>query len=479
MNVPHVVIVGGGISGLAAAWFLTREQRATVTLLEAADEFGGKLRVREVSGVTVDVGAEALLATRPEAVNLCRELGIEVTPAATTTAALYSRGKMRALPSGMLTGVPTDLRKLAASGIISLPGLLRIPLDHLLPRTVLHGDVSVGDYVSTRLGAEVTGRLVEPMLGGVYAGLSEELSLQTTVPALYRAASSRRSALEAAASVLSDGRKSTGPRKGPLFVGIEGGVGRLAQALAVALQDRAHLHTQAVVQQVRRRASRWDVLVGDGRGRYTTHTADAVLFATPAPVTAHLLRDVNEAASTELAGVEYADVAVVTMAYRSAEAHRLTGSGFLVPPVEGFAVKGVTYSSNKWGWVSDSARSHAPGGIFLLRASVGRARDPLVSQATDDELLRLAADDVAVLCGLPRRPWAHEVTRWEQGLPQYNVGHRTRVAEIRDWLGSTPGIAVCGAAYEGVGIPACIGSAHSAVNTLMQQFTQRREWAHG
>jgi protoporphyrinogen/coproporphyrinogen III oxidase len=479
VNVPHVVIVGGGISGLAAAWFLTRDQRATVTLLEASEEFGGKLRVKEVSGVGVDVGAEAMLATRPEAVNLCRELGIEVIPAATTTAALYSRGKMRKLPPGMLTGVPTDLRSLAASGIISLPGLLRIPLDHLLPRTVLHGDVSVGDYVSTRLGAEVAARLVEPMLGGVYAGLSEELSLQTTVPALYRAASSRRSALEAAASVLSDGRKSTGPRKGPLFVGIEGGVGRLATVLVDALADRAELKTKSVVQQVRRRASRWDVLVGDGRGRYTTHTADAVLFATAAPVTSQLLREVNDAAATQLASIEYADVAVVTMAYRSAEARHLFGSGFLVPPVEGFAVKGVTYSSNKWSWVSDHARTEAPGGIFLLRASVGRARDPLVSQATDDELLRLAADDVATLCGLPRRPWAHEVTRWEQGLAQYNVGHRTRVAEIRDWLGSTPGIGVCGAAYEGVGIPACIGSAHSAVSTLMQQFAQRREWSHG
>jgi oxygen-dependent protoporphyrinogen oxidase len=479
VNAPHVVVVGGGISGLAAAWFLTREHRATVTLLEASPDFGGKLRVREVSGVPVDVGAEAILATRPEAVNLCRELGIEVTPAATTTAALYSRGRMRSLPPGMLTGVPTDLRRLAASGIISVPGLLRIPLDHLLPRTVLHGDVSVGDYVSTRLGAEVTARLVEPMLGGVYAGLSEQLSLQTTVPALYRAASSRRSALEAAASVLADGRKSTGPRKGPLFVGIEGGVGRLAQELVGALADRAVLQRNAVVQQIRRRASRWDVVTGDGRGRYTTHTADAVLFATPTMITADLLREVNEAAATELAAIEYADVAVVTMAYRSSEAQHLTGSGFLVPAVEGHTVKGVTYSSNKWGWVSDHARTRAPGGIFLLRASVGRARDPLVTQATDDELLRLAADDVAALCGLPRRPWTHEVTRWEQGLPQYNVGHRTRVAEIRDWLGSTPGIGVCGAAYEGVGIPACIGSAHSAVSALLQQFPQRREWSHG
>lgn len=479
MNRPHVVVVGAGISGLAAAWFLSKDGRATVTVLEASDEVGGKLRVQEIGGVQVDVGAEAMLATRAEAVNLCRELGLEVVPAATTSAAIYSRGRLRPIPSGMLTGVPTDLRKLAASGILSLPGLLRIPLDHLLPRTVLHGDVSVGDYVSTRLGSEVTARLVEPMLGGVYAGLAEELSLQTTVPSLYRAATQRRSALDSAASVLADGRKSTGPRKGPLFVGIEGGVGTLPNALLEALDDSVEVHTGAVVQQLRRRASRWDVLVGNGKGRYTTHTADAVLLATPAPISGGLLEQINEPAAHELLNIEYADVAVVTFGYPAQAAWHLTGSGFLVPPIEGFTVKGVTYSSHKWDWVADRAGSHVPGGLFLLRASVGRAHDPLVTQSSDERLARLAADDVAALTGLPRRPLVAHVTRWEQGLPQYNVGHRTRVSEVRDWLGSTPGIAVCGAAYEGVGIPACIGSAQAAVSTLMQQFAQKREWAHG
>lgn len=482
-DLPHVVVVGGGISGLAAAWFLTRGAngpRASVTLLEAADEVGGKLRVRDIGGVGVDVGAEAMLATRPEAVNLCKELGLEVVPAATTQAAIHARGQLRKIPPGLLTGVPTDLRRLAASGIVSLPGLLRIPLDHILPRTVLHGDISVGDYVTTRLGSEVTARLVEPMLGGVYAGRSENLSLQMTVPALYRAASQRRSALEAASAVLADGRKTKGPRKGPLFVSLPGGVGRLAQELAAALVDRGvDLQTRAVVQQVRKRATGWEVVVGDGRGSYVQHTADAVLFATPAHVAGGLLTDVNEPAAHELSAIAYANVAVVTMAYSAAGTGHLQGSGFLVPPTEGYTVKGVTYSSGKWDWISDRARSTDPDGLYLLRASVGRAEDPLVTQNSDEELARLAADDVARLVGLPRRPVVQQVTRWEQGLPQYNVGHRTRVAEIREWLVNTPGLAVCGAAYEGVGIPACIGSAQAAVSTVLQQLGERREWAHG
>jgi len=476
---PHVIVVGGGISGLSAAWFLSQGPdgpRATVTVLEAAADVGGKLATGTVGGVTVDVGAEAMLAIRPEALSLCRELGLETVPAATTSAAIYSRGRMRPVPPGLLTGVPTDLRKLAASGVLSLPGLLRIPLDHLLPRTVLHGDISVGDYVTTRLGTEVTARLVEPMLGGVYAGRSEALSLQMTVPALYRAATQRRSAIEAAASVLADGRKTTGPRRGPIFVGLAGGVGRLPQELARAVRERGvDVRTGTVVQQVRHRSQRWDVIAGDGRGRYRTHTADAVIFATPATATAQLLADVNAAAAEELAGVEYADVAVVSLAYRPEDAAHLrgTGSGFLVPPVEGRAVKGVTYSSSKWDWVSGE------DDLFLLRASLGRAGDPLVGQATDAELIRLAADDLAELIGLPRRPVAELVTRWPQGLPQYTVGHRTRVADAREWLASTPGLAVCGAAYEGVGIPACIGSAQAAVSTVLQQATQRRQWAHG
>jgi oxygen-dependent protoporphyrinogen oxidase len=239
------------------------------------------------------------------------------------------------------------------------------------------------------------------------------------------------------------------------------------------------LQAQAAVQQIRRRASRWDVVVGDGRGRYVTYTADAILFATPAPVTGGLLAEVNRTAADELSAIQYADVAVITLGYPAHEARHLRGSGFLVPGVEGFAVKGVTYSTQKWDWLRREANSDDQDGLFLLRASVGRAGDPLVAQSSDAELVRLAADDVAATVGLPRRPAVEMVTRWEQGLPQYAVGHRTRVADVREWLLNTPGLAVCGAAYEGVGVAACIGSAQAAASTVLQQVAQRREWAHG
>lgn len=470
VELPQVVVVGGGVSGLAAAWFLTRGNkgpRARVTVLDADQRVGGKLRTEWLGDLPIDVGAEAILATRPEAVTVCRDLGLDVQPAATTTTAIYSRGRMRAMPGQTLTGVPADLRRLAASGIVSVPGLLRIPLDHLLPRTVLHGDISVGDYVSARLGTEVVDRLVEPVLGGVYAGRAEDLSLQTTVPALYRAAATRRSAVEAVRSVLADGRKTTGPRRGPVFVGIEAGAGRLAQELATALQERGvTVRTGAAVNGLQPRASGWDVYWGED-----IETADAVIFATPAHVTGRLLHSVNEPAAHELSGIEYADVAVVTLAYRATDAAGLTGSGFLVPPVEGYAVTSVTFSSRKWSWIG--ARAEESEGWFLLRACVGRAGDPLVSGTSDRELVERAAHEVAAMTGLPAHPVADQLTRWEQGLPQYTVGHRARVAEAREWLQSTPGLALCGAAYEGVGVPACIGSAQAAVSGLVQQWSAR------
>lgn len=481
MTLPHVVVVGGGISGLAAAWFLTQGAdgpRARVTILEADDRIGGKLRVREFQGFAVDVGAEAILATRPEAVSLIKDLGLRTVSAASTQASIYSRGKLRTMPTGMLTGVPTDLRKLAASGIVSVPGLLRIPLDRLIPRTVLHGDVSVGDYVSTRLGSEVTARLVEPLLGGVYAGRADDLSLQTTVPALYRAASTRRSALDAATSVLEDGLKTRGPRKGPLFVGLDGGVGNLAQELAAALRRRGvKIVTSTAVTGLSESPTGWTVHAA-GRRRQNFQ-AQAVLFATQASVTGKLLAKVNEPAAAELAGIDYADVVVGTLAYPAPATRHLVGSGFLVPPIEGRAVKGVTYSTSKWHWSARAARTSAADGLMVMRVSMGRAGDDVTPDLPDDELLRLAASDVADMADLPTEPAAAMFTRWRTALPQYSLGHRTRVAEIREWLINTPGLAVCGSAYEGVGIPACIGSAQAAVGTVLQQLAEQRQWAHG
>ncbi|MDP3972181.1 MAG: protoporphyrinogen oxidase, partial [Candidatus Nanopelagicales bacterium] len=240
----RIVVIGGGIAGLAAAWTVAAgnagngEPAPEVVLLESTDQVGGKIRASEFEGIQVDEGAESMLVARPEALALAQAVGLagDIVNPATTQAGLFVRHRLRPLPPGLISGIPTDLHALAESGIMTCRGLARIPLDHWLPRTTIDGDVSVGDYVSTRLGPEVVDKLVDPMLGGVYAGRAEDLSLEATVPALFRLARQDRSLLSAAKEVRHTGAAPSGARRGPVFAGIEGGLGRLPGTVANRLE---------------------------------------------------------------------------------------------------------------------------------------------------------------------------------------------------------------------------------------------------
>lgn len=486
----RVVVIGAGIAGLAAAWSIVRDRKldVDVVIFEADDVVGGKLRLNELEGLQLDAGAESMLAVRPEAIELTKSVGLGsaiVTPA-TAQAQLYTRGDLRALPTGLISGIPTDLRALAASQVLSVPGLFRIPLDHVLPQTTIIGDVSVGDYVATRLGREVVDRLVEPMLGGVYAGRSEELSLEMAVPALFRLAKRERSLLNAAKETRQTGAAPSGARRGPVFAGISGGVGRLPIALAERLKRRGvEINLRTAVRSIRRDGAGWRVTTnrkGDREGTY----ADAIVVATPALSTAKLLRKINPSAAAALDTVGYASVALTTFLYSAQDATpRVSGSGFLVPPVEGFSVKAATFSSRKWEWVArEGSQGSGRAGkgrrdYLVVRASLGRYGEPGMLQQSDDDLAAVAAAELSAIAGLPGRPLASKVTRWTDALPQYTVGHRSRMATVREALVDTPGITVCGATYDGVGIAACIGSAQFAAGQVNGYLTEKGQWAHG
>src|SRR5580693_3993780 len=478
---PHVVIVGGGIAGLAAAFFL-RDEPVRVTVLDGAPRLGGKLSASDVAGVAVDEGAEALLARRPEGIELISAVGLggDLVPAGVTSSAIYTRGAMRSLPRRQFMGVPADLDELSATGVVSPEGIARAK-DETVPAPEV-GDVSVTEYIGSRLGVEIADRLVDPLLGGVYAGRSEDLSFRATLAPLAAAAPGHATLTGAAASLLppapaqpSAADNSDKPPAGaapaggtaakpaPVFVSLTTGIGALPEAVAKA--SGADVRTNAMVRALERTATGWRLTVGSAADPEYLD-ADAVILATPAAPAARLLKDSAGEAAARLAEIPYASMAIVTLAFRAEDLFQRQSpaqqrSGYLVPAVDGRAVKAVTFSTLKWPHLAAKAPVH------IVRCSVGRSGDVAVLQRDDEDLAALAAAELAGAIGITATPVARRVTRWGGGLPQYNVGHLDRVAAIRAAVAGRPGLAVAGAAYDGVGIPACVSTAKSAAAQVL------------
>lgn len=440
-------MVGAGIAGLVAARDLA-EAGADVLVLEGSDRSGGKLRSGEVAGVRVDTGAEAMLHRHPEGIALAADLGLPLVHPTDASTRIWTRGALRPLPRNLM-GAPLDLDQLETSGILSPDGLARAR-DQRVPAPA--DDRSVGDLVAERYGDEVVDRMVEPLLGGVYAGQARRISARSAVPQLLDVLTRPEVALPPPPA-----------DAGPVFAAVDGGMWRLPAALDADLRDRLGVEVRydAPVTALRRTGSGWVATTPGGE-----EAAASVVLAVPASPAARLLAEVAPAASTELAGIAYASVAVVTFAYRAddpavAEAIDIGASGLLVPPVDGRRIKASTFSFAKWDWVRA-----AGSGLLLLRTSLGRFGEEATLQVPDAELVRVSRLDLAEATGIAAEPVDVVVQRWGGSLPQFWVGHADRVARIRAAVAAVPGLAVCGAAYDGVGIPATIRSAHTAAASL-------------
>ncbi|WP_238993262.1 protoporphyrinogen oxidase [Nocardioides caldifontis] len=457
-SVPRVAVVGAGIAGLAAARAV-REARpdVEVVVLDAADRVGGKLRLAEVGGVTLDVGAESMLNRRPEAVALARSAGLadRIVHPATIAATVWSRGALHRLPRSLL-GVPAGPRVVADAAVLSRAGRARALLDTVLPPYRPEEDVSIGDLVERRCGAEVVDRLVEPLLGGVYAGHAREISAGAAAPQLVAKLREHGRLLRAASAAVSPPDDST-----PVFAGLAGGVGQLPAAVARNLDVRTGTTVRALE---RIEGGRWRLVTGPVPAPEVVE-ADAVVVAVPAAPSARLLRDVAPAASTDLDAIEYASMAVVTTAFRRTDFPGVAGSGFLVPPVDGRRIKASTFAFRKWGWVDAASEE-----LVLVRTSIGRHREEAALQVPDEELVAASVADLGAAVGLRAAPVDHHVQRWGGGLPQYAVGHPDRVRRIRASVAEVPGLAVCGAAYDGLGIPACIASGQRAAREVLDRL---------
>jgi oxygen-dependent protoporphyrinogen oxidase len=460
--VSRLVVVGGGISGLAAAWFAAAAGY-DVIVLEAAPRIGGKLQVEEVGGVAVDVGAEAMLTARPEGVDLLTAAGLagERIAPRTTTAQVRAGGHNHPLPAKTMFGIPSSVEAVRAAGVLSDAGLAALTAEPgRPPLPPLTGDVSVGALVRDRFGDEVVDRLVEPLLGGVYAGRADDLSLRATMAKLAGALESGGSLLAAARAVTDVGTRA--PSAGPIFTSVTGGLGRLPGVLAGA--GGFAVRTGTTVRAIRRTPTGFALDCGAAPAPELV-TADAVIVAAPAAKAARLLGTVAPAAAAELGAIDSASMAIVSFAF--ADVAPPAGSGLLVGAGERLATKAVTLSSQKW--PLDAGR------LTLLRASVGRVGEPLALQFNDVELIELVRRELRPLLGIEATPVDARVTRWGGGLPQYAVGHAERIARVRASVASVPGLAVCGAAYDGVGIPACIGSARAAVDRVVASIPVRAQ----
>lgn len=429
----RVAVVGGGMAGLAAAHELVAGG-ADVVVLEGSGRLGGKLLLGEVAGLTLDLGAESVLARRPEGLDLMHAVGLDdrVVNPRTSDAAIWTHGSLRPMPPTVM-GIPASDE---LNGIADVdPREVDVP----------DGDVSVAEFVSARLGADVVDRLVEPLLGGVYAGHANELSLRATAPQI---AALGPDLLAGAAAA-----RAAATASGPVFAGLVGGVGQLPAAVAGGIEVRL----DATVRVIAQTSDGWRLSVGPTTDVEAVDV-DAVVVAAPAPAAARLLAESAPTAAFALAAIDYASVAIVTYVFD--DGPDFDGSGFLVPPVDGTFIKAATVSSSKWDWV-------AATGHTVIRASVGRAGEAMLLQTGDADLTSRALVDLRSAFGPLPGPIDALVQRWGGGLPQYAVGHLDRVEVIERDIATVRGLEVCGAAYRGIGIPAVIASGRAAARRLL------------
>ncbi len=430
-------IIGGGIAGLAAAWELSGHDGAEVTVHEASNRLGGKVHTSPIAGQPVDEGADAFLLRVPWAMDLVRELGLadEVVHPAERRAYIWSRGGLRPMPRQHVLGVPLDLDDLAATGLLDDDEMAETRQAYARVGTaVLDEDVSVADLVADATGRPVLERVVAPLLGGINAGRVEHMSAATLTPQLLAAARHHDGLLVG----LRDQRRATDP-DAPIFGSFEAGTQRLVDALVAALVDRGvTLHLRSPVTDL------------------GALDADGVVLATPAFVTAELAPET----AGVLAPLDYASVVLVTFSLPATALTRpLDASGFLVARPEGLLLTACSWSSTKWAHLGDDE-------TVVLRASAGSYGDDRIDLLDDEALTIRLLDELALTMGIDGPPSAVRVSRWDRSLPQYAVGHAAVVAEAEAAL--PPSVVLAGAAYRGVGLPACIRDGREAAGRLLE-----------
>jgi len=503
MNAPQqtrprrrITIVGGGISGLAAAHQLTQQHARShdstleVLLLEASARPGGTVRTCNRDGFLLEGGPDAFISEKPEALELARQLGLEPhllqTNEAHRRSFIVRGGRLRPVPEGFHLLAPSRFWPFVTTDIFSWAGKARMSLELFLPRrSVVNGDdESLAEFVRRRFGREALERMAQPMVGGIYTADPEQLSLRATMPRFLDMERAERSIIRAMwqtrrrATDAGESRSTSGARYS-LFLSFDGGMQMLTDRLVAALPPNTlRLNTKVAAISFNQQTQQWNLRLDANKTTDGTQTSengathggetiatDGLCLALPAYASAQLLGGVEAQLAAELAAIPYASTATVNLAFRRADIpHPLDGFGFVVPFIERRKVIACTFSSVKFS-------GRAPAGYALMRAFVGGALQPEMYALDEDEMIAAVRADLGALLGIESAPLFAHVERWPRSMAQYHLGHLARVARIREHLQNFPTLQLAGNAYGGAGLPDCIRSGHAAATELLQTLS--------
>ncbi|HKS09494.1 MAG TPA: protoporphyrinogen oxidase [Pyrinomonadaceae bacterium] len=469
----RVVIIGGGISGLAAAYRLIElDPSLHLTLIEASGRVGGTLLTDEREGFLLERGPDSFITEKPEAVALAKRLGVESrlieTNANHRRSFIVRNGRLRPVPEGFQLLAPSRIWPFLTTDIFSFMGKVRMAGDLVLPRRSTNGssDESLSSFVRRRLGREALERMAQPMVGGIYTADPETLSLRATLPRFLDLEKEHRSLIIAMVRRARAQSGTSGARYG-LFLTFDRGMEALVHALKQKIgRCEVKLNTRVVAIE---RERGWKLKTDQG----DTIEADAICLAVPAYVAAQLLSGINPALAAQLKQIKYASTATINLAYRrDAIGHPLDGFGFVVPFIEKRSVIACSFSSVKF-------PGRAPNDHVLLRAFVGGALQPEMFALDEPEMLARVERDLRELLNIGSKPLFAEVYKWQNSMPQYEVGHLDRVAAIENAVRELPGLTLAGNAYLGAGIPDCIRSGETAAEYLSHKKAQKAQEAQG
>lgn len=474
----RIVIIGGGISGLSAAWYLQQQAKNSdlaihVTVLESSNRWGGKVLTEQVEGIAdtpfvVEAGPDSFLTQKPWALQLARELGLEKQFLGTNdhmrNVYVLRKGKPIVLPDGVLLIVPTKFLPFALSPLISPLGKLRMGLDLFIRRKRDESDETLAEFVRRRLGNEALDKIAEPLMSGIYNAEADKQSILATFPRFRQLEREHGSLIRGMlASRRQRGTNHTPKASTPkisAFMSLQEGIQELINGLVEHIDADLHLQTRIV--EIKQDADDcYKVITENG----DTFEADVVLITTPAYIAADLLRSFTPEAADKLASIRYVSTGTISLAFRVTDIkHPLHGFGLVVPKSEGRPINAITISSTKFDY-------RAPAGYVLLRVFFGGSRSPETMTYDDGQLLGIVRQELQHILGIEAAPLFHRIYRWYRANPQYDIGHLDRIAEIEAALPS--GIHVTGSAFRGVGIPDCVYQAQQTVNNIMEQLTQQ------